>query len=216
MTNRAPTQQRRAPSHLGREQAAKDALGGALPPRAVHDRHVTPTGGGTLREPRQERAAARAIHVRRNYAHSEHKLPKSGKVRSLPMSDQVAVALDGLSQREHFTEAGDLVFANVYGRRLSDKETRRAFYGAMKRAGLGHLREGPVPFVFHDLRHTFGTLCATGGVPVGEIQVYMGHASLSTTEIYMHHAPKHDAAQRLSEAFGVAADPVAGAVSVPS
>jgi site-specific recombinase XerD len=30
----------------------------------------------------------------------------------------------------------------------------------------------------------------------------MGHASLSTTEIYMHHAPKHDAAQRLTQAFG--------------
>ena len=27
-------------------------------------------------------------------------------------------------------------------------------------AGLGHSREGPQPFVFHDLRHTFGTLCA--------------------------------------------------------
>jgi len=56
--------------------------------------------------------------------------------------------------------------------------------------------------VFHDLRHTFGTLCASSGVPVGEIRVYMGHASLSTTEIYMHHAPKHDAAQRLTQAFG--------------
>lgn len=32
----------------------------------------------------------------------------------------------------------------------------------------------------------------------------MGHASLSTTEIYMHDAPKNDAAQRLTAAFGVA------------
>jgi len=30
----------------------------------------------------------------------------------------------------------------------------------------------------------------------------MGHASLSTTEVYMHFAPKHDAAQRLTAAFG--------------
>ena len=37
---------------------------------------------------------------------------------------------------------------------------------------------------------------------MGEIRVYMGHASLSTTEIYMHFAPKHDAAQRLTAAFG--------------
>jgi integrase len=79
----------------------------------------------------------------------------------------------------------------------------------MKRVGLGHSREGSVPFVFHDLRHTFGTLCARSGVPVREIQVYMGHAKLETTQIYMHHAPKHDAAQRLTTAFGGAeAEPV--------
>jgi plasmid stability protein len=32
----------------------------------------------------------------------------------------------------------------------------------------------------------------------------MGHASLSTTKIYRHHAPKHDAAQRFTAAFGPA------------
>ena len=149
--------------------------------------------------------AQRAVHVRSNYSHGRNKLPKSGMVRSLPMADQVAVALDGLSQREHFTQPGDLVFPNPYGRHLDDKEIRQGFYGALKRAGLGHKREGPDPFVFDDLRHTFGTLCASSGVPVGEIRVYMGHASLSTTEIYMHHAPKHDAAQRLTAAFGAAA-----------
>jgi integrase len=143
----------------------------------------------------------RAIHVRHNHAHGEDKLPKSGKVRSLPMADQVAVALDGLSKREHFTGPGDLVFVNAYGRYVNAKELRQAFYSGLKLAGLGHKREGAHPFVFHDLRHTFGTLCARSGVPVGEIQVYMGHASLSTTEIYMHHAPKHDAAQRLTTAF---------------
>ena len=65
-------------------------------------------------------------------------------------------------------------------------------------------RRGPV--VFHDLRHTFGTLCASSGIPVGDIQAYMGHASPSTTEIYMHFAPKHDAAKRLTAAFGETSD----------
>jgi integrase len=94
------------------------------------------------------------------------------------------------------------VFANPYGRYTNDKEIRQSLYSAMKRAGLGHKREGPEPFVFHDLRHTFGTLCASSGVPVGDIQVMMGHAQLQTTTIYMHYAPKHDAAQRLTAAFG--------------
>jgi integrase len=60
-------------------------------------------------------------------------------------------------------------------------------------------------FRFHDLRHTFGTLCAAEGIPVGDIQAYMGHSKVTTTEIYMHSAPKHDAADRLTAAFGGAA-----------
>jgi integrase len=145
---------------------------------------------------------ARAVRVRNNYAHGRDKLPKSGKVRSLPMADQVAVALDGLSKRAHFTGPGDLVFANPYGRYLDDREIRQGFYSAIKAAKLGYKRDSADPIVFHDLRHTFGTLCASSGVPVGEIRVYMGHASLSTTEIYMAHAPKHHEATRLTEAFG--------------
>jgi integrase len=114
---------------------------------------------------------------------------------------QVAVVLDQLSRRERLTQPGDLVFTNAYGRVTDDKELRQAFYGALKRAGLGHKRDSEDPFVFHDLRHTFGTLCAANGVPVGDIQTYMGHAHLETTQIYMHFAPKHDAADKLTAAF---------------
>jgi integrase len=83
--------------------------------------------------------------------------------------------------------------------------TERGFYGGLKRAKLGHKREGDNPIVFHDLRHTFGTLCAASGIPVGDIQAYMGHSDVKTTQIYMHYAPKHDAAERLTAAFGGAA-----------
>jgi integrase len=96
--------------------------------------------------------AAPAMHVRENFADRRVTTTKSGKVRSLPLADQVAVALDGLSKREHFKQPGDLVVPNAYGRHLDDKEIRQAFYGALKRASLGHKREGPDPFVFHDAR----------------------------------------------------------------
>ena len=43
---------------------------------------------------------------------------------------------------------------------------------------------------------------AASGIRVGEIQAYMGQAHLETTQIYMHHAPKHDAAAPLTAAFG--------------
>ena len=48
--------------------------------------------------------------MRGSYTHGQPGPPKSGKVRSVPLIDQAAVALDGLSRREHFTAPDDLVF----------------------------------------------------------------------------------------------------------
>jgi hypothetical protein len=45
----------------------------------------------------------RLIHVRRSYVQRGEGTPKSGRVRSVPMIDQVARPLDELSRREWFT-----------------------------------------------------------------------------------------------------------------
>ena len=44
-----------------------------------------------------------------------------------------------------------------------------AFYAALKRAGLADRPERKDPFVFHDLRHTFGTL-AVQAWPLHDVQ----------------------------------------------
>jgi integrase len=49
--------------------------------------------------------------------------------------------------------------------------------------------------VFHDLRHTFGTL-AVQVWPVTDVQAFMGHSDIKITMRYVHHVPKHDAAER--------------------
>jgi integrase len=49
----------------------------------------------------------------------------------------------------------------------------------------------------HDLRHTFGTL-AVQEFALSDVKAYMGHADITTTMIYVHHIPQHDAAERLS------------------
>lgn len=54
---------------------------------------------------------------------------------------------------------------------------------------------------FHGLRHTFGSRCAAAGIDVVTIQRWMGHASIRTTQRYMHHAPSGHDAVRLSRAF---------------
>jgi integrase len=139
----------------------------------------------------------RLIHVRRSYVGRAEDAPKSGRVRSVPMIDQVATVLDQLSRREWFTGENDLVFCNDVGDHFDDSALRRRFYSARSAAGLKRIR-------FHDLRHTFGTL-AVQVFPLSDVKAFMGHADIATTMIYVHYVPQYDAADRLSRALRAAA-----------
>ena len=111
-------------------------------------------------------------------------------MRSVPLIDQAAVALDGLSRRERSVGDHDLVFPNPVGDPFDASGLRRRFAAALTAARLRHLR-------FRDLRHSFGTL-AVAVFPLSDVQAYMGHADVATTMIYVHHVSKVDAADRLS------------------
>jgi integrase len=95
--------------------------------------------------------AKRLVHVRRSWVLGQEDTPKSHKVRSVPLIDQAARALDTLSRREHFTGPDDRVFVNDVGEVLGQDLLRRRFKRALTAAGLPPLR-------LHDLRHSFGTL----------------------------------------------------------
>ena len=117
-----------------------------------------------------------------------------GKVRSVPMVSQVATALAGLCQREHFTDDDDLVFPNEVG---EVAERRRCCGGATS----GRARSCRLPPVrFHDLRHMFGS-AAVKEFPLSDVQAMLGHAHITTTMRYVHHRPGTDDAQRLAKAF---------------
>jgi integrase len=141
--------------------------------------------------------AKRLVHVRRSYTGNAFGAPKSQRVRSVPMSDQVARVLDGLSRREDKTRPDDLVFSPGYNVPFHHDTVRKRFYVALEAAGLGRLRAKDDPIVFHDLRHTFGTL-AVQAFALSDVKAMMGHADISTTMIYVHHVPQTDAAARLS------------------
>ncbi len=119
--------------------------------------------------------AKRLVHVRRNFTHGAEGAPKSGRVRSVPLIDQAAKALDGLSRRERFVEPDDLVFVDDVGGHEDDWRLRNRFHAALTAAGLPRLR-------LHDLRHTFGTL-AVQAFPLSDVRAYMGHADIATTMI---------------------------------
>ena len=148
--------------------------------------------------------ALQRLQVRRNYTSRNEKAPKSGRVRSAPMADEVTAALDALTRREHFTAPADLVFVNEVGEHLYGWTLRRRYYAALDAAGLPRLR-------FHDLRHCFATI-AVQRLPLHTVQGYLGHAHISTTMRYVHHTPAARDVALLSEAIRTETAPISGHV----
>lgn len=82
------------------------------------------------------------------------------------------------------------MFCRVDGEHLDGDQLRKRYKAALAAAGLKPIR-------FHDLRHSFGTL-AVQGFELPEVRAYMGHKDIATTMRYVHHVPRHDAADRLT------------------
>ena len=81
------------------------------------------------------------------------------------------------------------------GRPLDRTSVTNRFQRVCKRAGIRD------DVVFHDLRHTLGTMMAAAGVPLRTLQGWMGHADVKTTSIYMHFAPAEDEVQTANRVF---------------
>jgi integrase len=135
------------------------------------------------------------IRVERSITHGAEGPPKSGRVRAVPLVDELAEALARLGQRERFTGDDELVFVGETGEHLDGSALRRRYKKARDKAGLRPLR-------FHDLRHSFGSLAVNAFQPV-EVKELMGHADLRTTARYLHYRNRGDEAKRLAEAFRV-------------
>lgn len=134
--------------------------------------------------------------------------PKGRKMRSVPMSQEVAQALARLEQRTLFTERDCFVFVGEAGGPLDGSALRRRYDAAVTRAKVKRL-------TFHELRHTFGTVAANAALSGRELQEWMGHADLKTTQRYLHYRARGDEASRLAAAFA-ASGPQASEVLTPA
>ncbi|MFB3053147.1 MAG: site-specific tyrosine recombinase XerD [Dehalococcoidia bacterium] len=116
-------------------------------------------------------------------------LGKGAKERSIPIHDHALEAVNGYLEdgrpmmvRNHNEVA---LFVNRRGERL----TRQGFWlilkGYAKSANLG---DGVTP---HTLRHSFATHMLRGGMPLRNVQEMLGHANISTTQVYTHLTSDH-------------------------
>jgi integrase/recombinase XerD len=108
---------------------------------------------------------------------------KGSKERVVPLGSYAAQALSAYLVRGRPALAAKgkgtaAIFLNQRGGRLSRQSAWTALRAAAERAGLsGHLSP-------HTLRHSFATHLLDGGADVRVVQELLGHASVTTTQLY--------------------------------
>jgi integrase/recombinase XerD len=109
-------------------------------------------------------------------------LGKGSKERLIPMHQRAILMLrQYLAEREkRHKKAGDELFLSRRGGALSRPQFWRDLTALGRAAGL-KTKLHP-----HLLRHSFATHLLAGGADLRSVQELLGHASLSTTQIYTH------------------------------
>ena len=112
-------------------------------------------------------------------------LGKGGKERVVPVGSFARRALDAYLVRGRAALAANgrgtpAVFLNTRGARLSRQSAWAVLRTAAERAGIEH----PERISPHTLRHSFATHLLAGGADVRVVQELLGHASVTTTQIY--------------------------------
>lgn len=107
---------------------------------------------------------------------------KGNKERVVPVGESAEEWLDdylGMVRPQLMKELHESVFVNARGKAL----TRQGFWKNLRRHGLDVGIEGLSP---HVLRHSFATHLLKHGADLRSVQMMLGHADVSTTQIYTH------------------------------
>ncbi|WP_439033115.1 site-specific tyrosine recombinase XerD [Gordonia terrae] len=106
---------------------------------------------------------------------------KGGKERLVPLGGPAIDALDAYLVRGRpalVSRSTPALFLNARGGRLSRQSAWQVLVTAAERAGLD---KAVSP---HTLRHSFATHLLDGGADVRVVQELLGHASVTTTQVY--------------------------------
>jgi integrase/recombinase XerD len=104
---------------------------------------------------------------------------KGGRERMVPLTDRARDAL--LAWKAHLPPGIFLFPAEGAAGHLSRQVFARELKSLGARAGIGSARLSP-----HVIRHAFASHLLQGGADLRAVQTLLGHADISTTQIYTH------------------------------
>jgi len=102
---------------------------------------------------------------------------KSGHERRVPLSPQLEQLLRKVRHLR-----GPLVFCRSSGLPLSVYQLHEHIWWCARKAGLREL-------TWHELRHSFASQLVSAGVPLRQVQEWLGHSTIAMTMRYAHLAP---------------------------
>jgi len=109
---------------------------------------------------------------------------KGGRERIVPLGDEAAGRIRDYLDRARPELLGEQMNSAVFITRRGKPMTRQAFWQLIKRyAALAGVDSELSP---HSLRHAFATHLLNHGADLRSVQMLLGHADLSTTQIYTH------------------------------
>ena len=118
---------------------------------------------------------------------AKKKTKNKSSYRTLPLIDDVKKALLQLKKEQkdnkilcgnsYNTDYEDYICVDKMGNLFKPDYVSHHFKEILENKGLRKIR-------FHDLRHSCATLQLARGVPLDKIQVWLGHSSIQTTEMY--------------------------------
>jgi site-specific recombinase XerD len=110
---------------------------------------------------------------------------KGSKTRLVPAGEPALQAIQRYLERARpalaTPDSGDALFLSKSGRRLSTSDVRRRLRVWARNAAGVSTAGGISP---HALRHSFATHLLEGGADLRAIQELLGHATISTTQVY--------------------------------
>ena len=114
---------------------------------------------------------------------------KGSKERTIPIHEQAATAVVAYLNEGRAPLVKSRKESALFVNRRGERLTRQGFWLILKQ----YAKEANIATVVtpHTLRHSFATHMLRGGAPLRNVQELLGHANISTTQVYTQIASEH-------------------------